>query len=118
MNLQVIAEIEKVETLSSGGLKLAVYTNETSPNEMALLMEMRGKQGMMLFKPNVEDFTEAEIKDLPDVVIDEGQKTPCQRLRGIIWQIWSHNTNQKQPFELYYIGYMDRLCEGLKEKIQ
>ncbi len=116
--LQIISEITKVETVHDGGLKLVVHTNEASPDDMALLMGLRGKQGMMLFKENIENFTEAEVKDLPEVKVEQGQKTPSERLRAIIYRIWEHNTNQKQAFQLYYIGYMDKLCEGLKEKIQ
>lgn len=116
--IQIIAEIGKVET-QTDGLKMVVYTNEASNEDLALLIGSRGKQGMMLFKAeDVSPFSEGEIQDIPEVKVESDQKTPSERLRAIIWQIWNHNTNQKQPFDLYYIGYMDKLCEGLKEKIQ
>lgn len=116
--IQIIAEIGKVET-QVDGLKMVVYTNEASNEDLALLIGSRGKQGMLLFKADdVQKFNEDEIKDLPDVQVEPGEKTPSQVMRNVIYRLWEANTNQKQPFPDYYKAYMFTLTEKVKEKIQ
>ena len=116
MKTQFIAEIYKIETMEDG-LKMVIYTNELAPDELALLMALRGKQGMMLFKSEIENYTEEEVKDLPDVKLEKDEKSPSTQMRNIIYRIWENNTDHKKPFPDYYKAYMFTLNEKLKDKI-
>src|SRR6266576_1260896 len=92
--ISVIAEIGKIETMTDG-LKMTVYTNEVHSQDMAILMSLKGKQGNMLFAPAEHKFTDEDLVDLPEVKVEQGQKTPGQRLRGVIYRLWQKNDPTK-----------------------
>ncbi len=120
--LQFISEIGKCETMDAGGIKLVVYTNELSPDEMAKLMTLRGKQGMMLFKEGVSNYTEEEVSALPDPELSEkSNKTDSQRLRDVIWlygfQQGIYKEGDKAQAKLYYAKSMDKLINDIKSKL-
>lgn len=57
------------------------------------------------YEPNPDDF--------------ESQKSPSQRMRNIIWQIWDKNfRNQYEDLNRYYEFKMNRISETLKEQIE
>lgn len=116
---QIIAEIGKVETMDSG-MKLVVYTNECSQEDMAVLMGLKSKQGNFLFAPLEHDFVE-DIKNLPEVSLEQGEKHPSVRMRAIIFRLWEQtggvNRPDKKTSEQYYKEQMERLNNALKEKL-
>lgn len=115
--VSVVAEIGKIETMSDG-LKMTVYTNEVASEEMATLMKLKGKQGNMLFAPAEHEFTDEDLVDLPEVKVEEGQKTPGQRLRAVIFRLWERvDPGKKKTFEQYYREYMERLIDKIKEQL-
>ena len=112
-----IAEVGKVETMDSG-LKMVIYTNEVSPNETTMLFSLKGKQGNMLFAPANYKFSDEDLKDLPEVEVEKGEKTPGQRLRAVIFRLWEQkNPNKTKSSEEYYRDYMSRLIESIKEQL-
>lgn len=117
---QVIAEIGKVETRSKG-LRLTINTNEVIPDEASLLMSYREQQGWLLFMPaeGTAGFEQKDIDQLPDIQLDTGEKSPSQRLRGVLYRLWEQSKSraQGQTFELFYRSYMERLIESIKEKL-
>ena len=116
---QVIAEIGKVETMESG-LKMVVYTNEVVPEEEAILLWLRKKQGHLLFAPIEHEFTEEEL-NLPEVKVESGEKTPGQRLRAVLFRIWENqggtSRQDKKTFEQYYREQMERIINKAKEQL-
>ena len=113
----VIAEIAKVETMDSG-LKMVIYTNEVAPPEMALLMATKGKQGNMLFAPAKYKFSDEDLKDLPEVEVEKGEKHPSQRLRAVLFRLWEQrDPNKTKTSDEYYRDYMSRLIDKIKEQL-
>ncbi len=119
---QVIAEVGKVETQAEGGLKMTVYTNEVAPDEMAMLMGLRGKQGNMLFAPASHKFTEEDTKDLPEITLEVGEKHPSTRLRAVLFRLWEQTGGLARPdkktSEQYYREQMERIINQAKEKLE
>lgn len=64
-------------------------------------------------------FSEAimKIEDLPKNDPDGKGKTPGQRLRAILFILWTQN-GSKDDFEVYYKNKMEILIEKLKEQIE
>ena len=119
MIFQTIAEVTKVETLIKG-LKLVFHTNELPPDEMAKIFSFYDKQGWLLFKGNAA-IQPDEVKDLPEVKLDYGEKSPGQRLRACLFHYWRQTGGVKRldgkTFEQYYREYMERLINAIKEKL-
>lgn len=114
--IQIIAEIGKIET-QTDGLKLVVYTNEASPEDLAELIRMKGKQGMMLFKPNLENFSDDDIKDLPEPKEFPQQKSLSERLRNVLWVYFTENGGKKENFEVFRAQQMEKFIQQVKDKL-
>lgn len=119
---QVVAKVGKIQTMEPDGLKWSIYTNEVAPDEMAMMMQLRGKQGNMLFAPADYDFSEKDIEDLPEVRVEAGEKTPSQRLRATLYVRWEQTGGKarkdKKTFEQFYREQMERFINAVKEKLK
>jgi hypothetical protein len=60
--LKVPSLIAKVETMSDGGLKLIVHTQELVPSDEAEVMHLRNKIGWFLFTPSGGEIS---VEDIP-----------------------------------------------------
>jgi hypothetical protein len=106
--------IQSIKTLVDGGLSLNIHTQELDPENELKIFQLRKKTGYFVFAEQSSDITENEFTDLPEVHTD--YKTPSQRLRGCIYRVWEKSGSTK-PFEEYYIIYMEKLIQGVKEKL-
>jgi len=111
---QVPAVVQAVQTLVDGGSKLSVVTRELPPDEMTKVFTLKGKEGWMVFSES-----EVEEIDIPEepVVEFKGDKTPAQRLRGVLYRYWESKTSQSTPFEMYYKTCMEKYIDSIKEKL-
>lgn len=115
MNLfQVPSIIQSIRTLVDGGCKLDIVTRELSPSEMTELFSLKNKEGWLLFKEN--EVVSDDIKNLPDIKDEFDKKTPSQRQRNIIYKIWEL-TDRKKDFSDFYLSYMEKINNWLKEKL-
>lgn len=111
---QTPSTIQSVRTLVDGGTKLDIITQELDPNEMTELFSLKGKLGWFLFKENV--IKEEDLKDLPDVKVDKGEKTKGQRLRSVLYKLWE-TTGRTKTSEEFYNEYMEKIITSIKEKL-
>jgi len=96
------------------GLKITIHTNELSPEQMTAILSLYEKQGWFVFKET--SIKNEEIKDLPDIKIETGEKPPSQRMRAVLFRIWE-NDKRGKTFEQYYREQMERIIEQLKSKL-
>lgn len=109
------ATISKVTTMADGGIRLQVDTQELNNKDIATLFEEKGKVGWFFFDP--EPITEIRKDDLPEIVLEEGEKSPSQRLRSVLYIYWEQR-KLKQPFDSFYKTQMNKWIESIKEKLQ
>ncbi len=114
MKFQVSSYIQKISTLVDGGMKLDIITSELPPDQTALLFSLKGKQGWFLFADN--DIQESDIPK-ESAMVDKNEKTPSQRLRGVLYKLYEKNKSGKETFAEYYNKNMEKILETLKEKI-
>ena len=111
---KVPSTIKKVATMTDRGLRLTVDTNELDPKDQAELFSLKDKFGWFLFKET--KFEESDVLDLPDIKPEfKGDKTPSQRMRGIIYVIWEKLGSQK-TFEEFYKSKVEEINTWLKDK--
>lgn len=114
---QAPAQISKIETMSDGGVRVVIDTQEINDSEeLTKLFRLRkGDLGYFLFKGS-----EIKNDDLPDdkELLEEGDsKTPSQRLRAVIFVHWKEVKGGKGDFNAYYREQMEKFITAVKEKL-
>ena len=98
------AIIDKVSTLKDGSVRVSLITRALSPTQMAELFFWVNKEILAI------DIDESNKDD----------KSPSQRLRGVIYRLWEQSSDRKvynDEFELYYRSKLERIIESLKDKL-
>lgn len=111
---KVEATMTRVASTVDGALSLGLHTKELDPIEKVSIMEFHNKTGWMLFSPN--KITETDIPSLP---AEKGSKTPSQRLRSVLYILWSQSTETTRgEFEQFYNNRMELLIDQIKERLE
>ena len=114
--LKVPSGISKVSTMSDGGLRLQVDTQELTAQDKAELMSLHNQIGWFVFSPN-----SIQVEDIPTEAVETDQKTPSQRLRAVLYILWEKQDTLKtlkDDFEAYYRKTLEKLIEHYnKQKI-
>lgn len=102
----------RMKQMADRGWAITAYTPELLPEQVRDLVANSSNAGWGMFKPN--EFVQADVPSEP-APVEDGQKTPSQRLRAVIWRIWEAN-GSKGDFDTHYRQVMNNLTEQLKEK--
>ena len=111
---QAPAEVKKITTLVDGGLSVMIHTREMIDEDEARLFQYKNLPVWFLLK--AEKF--AELPKLPEIKIESNQKTPSERLRGVIFKYWDIRTGKKEDFDTFYRKQMEKLIDAYKEKLE
>jgi len=113
---QVPSIVQSIRTLVDGGCKLDIVTRELKPSEMTELFELKNKEGWLLFKEDI--IQEKDVDSIPDEPLEKFEKkSPSQRLRAVIYKYWELKTNNKKDFNQFYLNYMEKIINMVKEKL-
>lgn len=114
IKLQFSAQIDGINAKKDKTLSVKLGTQELTPEDSSYLFDLMGKQ---IWIGMAE--TAIENLDVPEIVPEmRGDKTPSQRLRGLLYVIWETKTDRSRTFPQFYEDYMSRLCEQLKQKLE
>lgn len=108
------AIFDKAETLKDRSVKLIFVTRELSGEDVGRLFGMRGSECWLLLAPD----DTLDSVDVPTVKPDTGanQKTPSQRLRAVLFVLWSQ-LGRPGDFEDFYRQKVERVVEQYKAKL-
>lgn len=110
------ATIQSIRTLSDGGLRVALDTQEMGKEDLAEIMNLVRKFGWVVIAGEAEKLTE---DDIPKEALEfPTSKTQAQRIRGVLYRIWEKNNGGYQDFELFYKIKTDKIIDWLKEKLE
>jgi hypothetical protein len=113
---QVPSYITKITTMRDRSLRLQVDTQELKPDESAKVFDLYDKFGFFLFK---DSDIKPEDLDIPDVKPEfKSDKSPSQRLRGVIYRYFEQLDNHNIPFDDFYKKEMEKIIEHYKSKLQ
>ena len=115
MKAAIPATIQKVETMARYA-RIIVDTQENlTVDQLSELFAQHEKVGWFFFlaKPEVKITSEM----LPEIRLEEGEKSPSQRMRAVLYVYWQQKTDQSQHFELFYRHWMERTIDAIKEKL-
>lgn len=112
MIFQVQGYVTKITTMAAG-LRIIFDTMETlSDDARGRLFALYNKPGWMTV--NVHQIEAQDVVNLPPVKSDPGKKTPSQRLRAVLWQVWNQDNKGFKDFEGYYTAMMEKLIDHYK----
>lgn len=117
--LQIPCELIGSQTKSvTKTTKLTFESQESVPTDLiARITQLVGKTGWLVFLAEERPIDALDVVALPPVQWEEeGNKSPSQRMRAVIWRLWEKNGKQGE-FDEYYKSKMNKLIEVLKEKL-
>lgn len=112
--LKVPGTISKITTMSDGGLRLQVDTQELGPEDAGKVMMLRNRLGVFVFAE--QNISVDDIKNLPKVELEEGEKAPSSRLRAALYVYWDQH-KVEEPFDIFYRRKMESFIDVVKEKL-
>ncbi len=109
------AHIKKVETTADRGVKLTIYTQEIDAEAAASLFSLKDKYGYFVFKET--EITDEDVSGLPDFKPEfKSQKTPSERLRGVLYRLWEAK-GKPGAFDPWYAARMEDLIDHYKKQL-
>lgn len=114
---QVPSIIQSVRTLVDGGCKLDVITRELSPDEMAILFQLKGNEGWLLFKS--DEIKEKDLENIPDEPLEKFEKkSPSQRFYDRLYVYYKATHDDTKKFRDWYINTLETLGQHYLDKIK
>lgn len=95
---------------------LSLETRELNGKDIEVLANRLGTEGWIVHSPN-DDITAA---DVPTAEADSGLegKTSSERLRNVLYVLWSQRNEPGGDFETWRIGQMNNLIDIVKAKLE
>ena len=112
---QIPAQIVGVSTKADRSLSIRINTDkEMMPEETTLLMSYVRRSGWFLFRENEFKDEDAPVGDAPT-----GQKTAAQRLRSVLFVLFKQEKagSPESEFQAFYDGWLSKIIERMKEKL-
>ena len=96
-------------------VRLTVDTQETlTAEQKSELFDLYESVGHFFFLKSAD--VKIKTDDLPEIHVEEGEKTPSQRLRAVLFIYWKQK-GIKDDFELFYRRWMERTIDQIKEQL-
>lgn len=110
------AIVEKVETMSDGGCKLRVATQQLNPEAMSKLFELKGKVGYFLYSiADTINTDEIPTEPVPDM---KGEKSPSARLKARMFVYYKAKHTDTSGFNLWYANALDEVGNKYLDKLE
>ena len=109
--------VTAIRTKVDGSLSLTAETQELSPSKAGELFSFRGKVTMMYLSPK-ETISQKEIDQVNAIDSEIDGKTPSQRLRNVIYVLFTQQPDGYKDFDSFYKFHMNRIAEHYKSKLQ
>lgn len=111
--IQFSAIIDGVTAKKDSTLTIRLGTQELLPAETAEIFKFANKQIYV-------GISEAAITklDVPKEIQEfDGQKSTSERLHAILFVYWNTKTDKTKDFETFRRGYMEKVIQGVKDKL-
>lgn len=112
MDISVPATISKVTTMADKSLRLQVDTQEIDGETKAKIFSMHDMLGWFVFAP--APIKELTLDDLPQIHLEDNEKTPSQRLRSIMFVYWKEK-RLKQDFDIFYRYHINQMINKFRD---
>ncbi len=103
-------ELGQVTSRVDGSIRFSVITSELTLEQRATILALHGKATRCMLEP-----IDVPVAGMDEVTTEIDQKTPCQRLRAVIF-VHFKSANNTADFDTFYRMQMERIITGYKEK--
>ena len=111
--LKLQAILKDKGSMQDGTRKIVLECQEHTPEDLLEVLKSNNKIGWFVFSES-----KLEQTDIPETPVEfKGDKSPSQRLRGVLYKYWELNTGKQKTFEDFYKSQMEKFIETIKEKI-
>lgn len=92
---------------------LRFVTRELSQVEAASILPLHMRELCIALKET--DISDDEAMSLPDVRVERGDRSPAQRLRGVLYRLWQQRAPEDtRSADEYYLGMMNKIIDHYK----
>ena len=113
--LKTTAILDSFNSRKDKSYTVKFTTQELAPAEVAAISGSLGEFGTLGFVTN-EHAAQLEDLEAPELRLEEGQKSPSQRLRNIMFAWWM-DKGGKGSFEVFYAGQIETIISQIKTKL-
>ncbi len=119
--LVLYAGVTRFQTMADGSGRITVDTQELTPKQFSEIGKINKKQGVFVFKPEVEAMSEEELQAIEDVEMessplkDRKKKSKSQTLRSTLFLNWQQDNEGYDNFTEFYNYHLDYLIGHYKE---
>jgi len=111
------AQLEGYRSLKDKTLKVTFETNELNPQDLLGIIESTGQFGYLAFKIEPFKAEEKEVLNQLETGYDDKQKTPSQRLRGVLYANYAKNNEGFDTFARFYEHHYEKITNHYKSKL-
>lgn len=114
---QFAGQFTRYRSMADRSLQITFETAEATPGLLSNIQNSFQKS--CIIAVSADNFTNEEIKQLENIKIDygDGSKTPSQRIRSVLYILWSQDKEGYELFHDYYIAKTERYINHLKKQI-
>ena len=112
----IAANLESLNTLKDGTIKLVFETQELRPADVGILFSYHQSLGFLAFNPQTFDKNQVELIEKLEVKELDNEKSSAKRMRNTLFRLWEENKNGYDDFNLFYKYRMNNLIEMLKNE--
>jgi hypothetical protein len=112
------AQIEGVATRSDKTLKVTIGTQELPPSDAGRLFGMNQRLCYIAIKEEAFEKDDVTLMEGLNVSSEDTKnRTPSQRLRGILFVLFKEDSKGHESFDSFYAQQMEKLIQHFKDKL-
>lgn len=108
--------IENISTRKDKTVKLTLGTQELSQGKAGELFALQNHLAAVYISP--KEMTQRELDQVDQIDPEFEGKTQSQRIRSILWILFTQDAEGFSAFDTYYKSKTDKFIEHLKSKIK
>jgi hypothetical protein len=113
--IQFSAQIDEIKSRKDRTLLLKLNTQELQPEDTAQLFDL---QNLQIWVALAETTVTRDDLNIPEVLVEKGEKPPSQRLRAVLYVYWEKRKATLGTFDSFYRQKVEDFIQLIKEKIE
>lgn len=110
------AYVEGIRSRKDKTIALTLGTNELSPEKAGDLFSLNGH--LVTAYLSVKEINTDDMEVIDSIEPDLPGKTPSQRLRNVLYILWTQDNEGFKDKNLHYLHHVEKIIEHLKSKIK
>lgn len=111
----IASYVEGIRTRKDKTVALTLGTQELTPEQAGELFSINGQ--LITAYLSVKGISQDDKEIIDTIEPDSTGRTPSQRLRNVLYILWTQDNEGFKDKNLHYIHHMEKIIEHLKSKI-